>query len=94
MNAPILLNIPADGPAILPSETLHQAGFAPGDQLVMSIVSPGHLYLHKAETLPAGSDLKNTLHQLIQDAFEKEGIYDRTEIVTFIREARREMTDE
>ena len=94
MNAPILLNIPADGPTILPPETLHQAGFAPGDQLVMSIISPGHLYLHKADTLPAGPDLKNTLHQLIQDAFERQGIYDRTEIVTFIREARREMTDE
>jgi hypothetical protein len=75
MNAPILLNIPADGPVILPLEPLRRAGFVPGDQIVLSIAAPGHLYLHKADVLPTGPDLKNSLRRLIQNAFEQQGIY-------------------
>ena len=90
----IVLNIPADGPIILSLESLQQAGFAPGDQVVLSMTTPGHLYLHKAETLPECDDLKSCLEQLIREAFPPEKFYDRTQVVAFLREVRREVADE
>ncbi|HMR67833.1 MAG TPA: hypothetical protein PKE64_27805 [Anaerolineae bacterium] len=94
MSTPMVFNIPVDGPAILPSEFLQQAGIVPGDQVVVSIGISGHIYLHKADSLPQGSELKQTLHRLLQQALHQQGYYDRSQIVALIRETRQELANE
>ena len=94
MNTQILLNISADGSVILPVEPLRQAGFEPGDQLILSIVTPGHLYLHKADALPQGGEGKDILRRLMQQAFQQQGYYQRAQIVTLMREVRQEIANE
>lgn len=93
-STPVLLEISADGQLVVPLEQLQQAGFAPGDRLVLSETSPGQLYLHKADVLPSAEDLRETVGRLIRETFQASGYTTREAVVALGREVRREIANE
>lgn len=94
MTTPLLLDVPTDGRLVLSPEQLKEAGFKPGDRLVLTTTKPGYLFLQKAAALPQGEDLRELLQQLIQESFREHGYADREEVITMIREVRQEMAND
>jgi hypothetical protein len=91
---PALLEISADGQLVVPVEQLRQAGFVPGDRLVLSKTSPGQLYLHKVDILPGAEDLRETVGRLIRETFQASGYTTREAVVALGRAVRREIASE
>ncbi len=94
VSPPMRLDIPDDGRLTLTPEQLQQMGFAPGDHLVVTSLMPGQLYIHKAETFPPPENWRETLSQMIQDAFHRHGYQSRAQVIALIREVRQEMADD
>jgi hypothetical protein len=94
VSTPAIIDLPADGQLVVPMEQLQQAGFAPGDRLVLSTAVPGQLYIHKAEVLLTQSELRESLKQLIQEAFRQSNYHSRDQIVALVREVRQEIANE
>jgi hypothetical protein len=89
-----LLKVLPDGHLNLSVEQLQQAGFAPGDRLVISVPAAGHLYLHKIDPSRTKPLSREALSRLLRDAFEKSGYDTREKIVGLVREVRQEMANE
>ena len=91
---PVLIEILPDGHLNIPAEQLQQAGFTIGDQLVISALAPGHLYLHKFDPTQVELLSREDLSQLMKQAFSESGYSTREQIVNLVREVRKEMVDD
>jgi len=90
----IVLEVTDNDKLGVPLDILEQAGFTPGDRLVLSITAPGHIHLHKTDVALVGEALSRKLRQLIQQSFHQSGYYSREQIVALVREVRQELAAE
>ncbi|OQY46411.1 MAG: hypothetical protein B6242_08085 [Anaerolineaceae bacterium 4572_78] len=91
-HAPILANISQEGYLQFSAEQLHQLGLQKGDNIVLSVITPGQVMVQKIQrTLPPS---KEALNHLIRQAFHSEGYHSREQIVDLMRQVRREIASE
>ncbi len=92
MAEPVVLQVESDGGLALPRPLLSPAGLHEGDRVLVFPLRSGLLYLYKIDAPEPLS--REKLSALMRDAFESSGYTTREQVLTLVRETRRELAQE
>jgi hypothetical protein len=89
---PSVTQVDAEGKLTLTQSLLSPFGLHRGDQVLVLSPRPGLICLHKTDAPEPPS--REELSQLLRAAFEDAGYTTREQILTLVREAKRDLSEE
>ncbi len=89
---PRIIEVDASGQLALPQGLLSPADLHEGDQVLVLLPRPGLVYLRKVAAPEPLS--REELSTLMRTAFESSGYTTREQVLTLVREAKREQSQE